>query len=159
MNSGLLINRLNDLEMKNRHKKPINEIFRVYYGWAKTGKVRKKEAISVIFENTPGAGQHHRFGKTLAKLQHTVYSRTQTDKEAEDSIGATRMFTEYSVMLDDKKINGSLDAALRANSDADKNNVSKEVRDEIERCLRNFFMEQHPDYKEKTRQLEIEFID
>lgn len=159
MKNQILIDRLKRIELKQKQTRPKESGFRVYYGWAKLNKIRKKEAISVIFENTPGAGEHHRFGKTLSKCQHTVYSREQTDKEAEDAIGATRVFSEYSIFLDDKRINGSLEAALQANSNADKNNVSKEIRDEIEGCLRKFFMEQHPGYKEKTRQLEIGFID
>lgn len=145
--------------MKNKHKKSSKSKLLVYYGWAKVGKVRKKEAISVIFENQEGAGTHNRFGKTLSKFQHTVYSREQTDKEAKDAIGAIRVFSEYSIPLDDKAIKGSLAAALHENYEADRNNVSKEVRDEIMQALRNFYMEIHPDYKEIGRQLEIEFID
>jgi hypothetical protein len=30
------------------------KLLRVFYGWAKINKIRKKEAISVIFENDGG---------------------------------------------------------------------------------------------------------
>ena len=159
MNGSLLINRLNYLEKKHQHRTTSESGLRVYYGWAKTGKVRKREAISVIYENQPGAGEHHRIGKTLRKLQHTVFYRLQTDKEAEDAKGSIRVFTEYSIFLDDKKIGNSLAAAIHANYEADKNNVSKEIRDEIAGCLRKWFMEKHPDYLEKPFQLEIMFND
>lgn len=159
MQNQILLDRLKRLELKQKRTRSKESGFRVYYGWAKLNKIRKKEAISVIFENHAGAGEHHRFGKTISKSQHTVFSRFQTDKEAEDATGHVRMFTEYSIFLDDKHINGSLEAALQANSNADRHNVSKKVRDEIADCLRKWFIEHHPGYKEKSRQLEIEFVD
>ena len=128
---------------------------KVFYGWAKQGKVRKRESISVIYENEAGVGSHSRMGKTLTKLQETVYERWQTVGEAADATGSNRVFTEYCIFLDDPKINGSLDVALHLNSMADRNNVSEKVRKEIEAKLRAAFFAKHPYYKEPTRQLEL----
>lgn len=51
--SGL---RLKLAMLDNSHKAELGQrtkskSLRVFYGWAKVGKIRKKEAISVIFEN------------------------------------------------------------------------------------------------------------
>lgn len=121
---------------------------KVYYGWAKLGKVRKKEAISVIYENNVGVGEHHRMSKALKASQNSVYWRYQTDKEAEDAKLSNRIFTEFSVFLDDKRIAGSLERALKANSDADKNNVSSAERKKIAELLRRAFLAEHRAYKE-----------
>lgn len=123
-------------------------LMKVYYGWAKLGKVRKKEAISVIYENSLGVGEHHRMNKALKASQNTVYWRYQTDKEAEDAKLSTRIFTEFSVFMDDKHIGGSLERALQANSDADKNNVSSAERKKIAELLRREFLAEHRIYKE-----------
>ncbi len=130
---------------------------RVFYGWAKTAKVRKREGISVVFENTEGVADHHRMGNVLPKIQHTVCWRYQTEAEANDAKQVNRVFTEYMVFMDDKKIKGSLERALRANSEADKNNVSEGERKRIADELRKWYMREHRDYKEPIRQLEIEF--
>lgn len=130
---------------------------RVFYGFAKTAKVRKREGISIVFENEEGVADHHRMGNVLPKIQETVCWRYQTDAEAKDAQQINRVFTEYMVYFDDKKINWSLERALRANSDADKNNVSKEERKRIEEELRRWYLQEHRDYKEPIRQLEIEF--
>lgn len=72
--------------------------------------------------------------------------------DAEHSI---RMFTEYSIFMDDKEIKGSLKKALQINMDADRNNVGKKVLDEIAAKLREYYMMLHRDYKEPVRQLEL----
>lgn len=128
---------------------------KVYYGWAKTGKVRKRESISVIYENEAGVGSHRRMGKTLSKLQDTVYERWQSVGEAADATGTNRVFTEYAIFMDDPKINGSLDVALHLNSMSDRNNVCEKVRKDIEARLRAAFYAKHPGYKEPTRQLQL----
>lgn len=130
---------------------------RVFYGWAKLGKVRKKEAISVIFENQPNAGWHHRTATTLQKMQNTVIARFQTEDEAKDAAHSNRVFTEYSIFLEDKKIGGSLEEALRVNSESDRNNVSQQKRKEIAAELRRAYLQAHPHYKEPTRQLVLNF--
>lgn len=159
MQNQILLDRLQRLELKQKITRSKETGYRVYYGWAKINKIRKKEAISVIFENEEGAGIHHRYGKLISKLQHTVFSRFQTEEEAEDASNHNKIYTEYSIYLNDKHINGSLEVALKQNYDDDRHNVSKEVRDEIANSLRTWFMKHHPGYKEKTRQLEIEFND
>ena len=50
-------------------------MLKVFYGWTKVNKIRKNEAISVIFENcVQDANKRERF---LAKMQETVYVREQ----------------------------------------------------------------------------------
>lgn len=135
-----------------------NPKLRVFYGWNRISKVRKKEAISVIFENEAGAGtEPSRSYKTLCKMQNTVYVRIQTEEEAKDARNYNRVFTEYNIFMDDKSVNGSLKKALHYNSMADKNHVSLKERREITERLRISFLAHHIDYKEPTRQLEIEF--
>lgn len=151
------MDQLKRLELKHSTEKPSirKSRLRVYYGWAKLGKVRKREGISIIYENTEGVAEHHRMGKVLTKAQHTVCWRYQTEGEAKDAGQINRVFTEYSVFLDDKKIGGSLEAALRANSLADQKNVSPSERKRIADELRSWYMREHRDYKEPIRQLDL----
>ena len=119
---------------------------RVWYGWAKLNKIRKREAISVIFEN--GKQSSERTDGFIRKMQNTVYVRTQTDEEAKDAKDSNRMFTEYTIFMDDKVFRNSLDFALWVNSEADANNVSAKERAVIEEKLRTAYMESHILYKE-----------
>ena len=119
---------------------------RVWYGWAKLNKIRKREAISVIFEN--GKQSSERTDGFIRKMQNTVYVRYQTDEEAKDAEGKSRMFTEYNIFMDDKAIRNSLDFALWENSEADANNVSANERAVIEAKLRAAYMSAHRQYKE-----------
>lgn len=154
---------MNDLqyklfELESKHKKNAtapSKHLRVFYGWAKLGKVRKKEAISVIFENE--RQREERTLRAIAKYQHTVYVREQTAQEMQGAEGIIRVFTEYSIYLSDRHINGSLTMALKANSDADKNHISLKVRNEIEAALRSHYLLTHKDYHEPVTQLFLEF--
>lgn len=119
---------------------------KVWYGWAKLNKVRKREAISVIFEN--GKQSSERTDGFIRKMQNTVYVRYQTDEEAKDAVSKSRMFTEYNIFMDDKAIRNSLDFALWENSEADANNVSANERAVIEAKLRTAYMSAHRLYKE-----------
>ena len=121
------------------------KLLRVFYGWAKINKIRKKEAISVIFENDGGFEKNE---KKVKLYQNTVYTRFQTKKEMEDAEMSNRTFSEYSIFLDDKQIKGSLKKALEVNFLADKKNVAKEVREEISRLLEKDFLLNHRNYKE-----------
>jgi hypothetical protein len=122
------------------------KLLRVFYGWAKINKIRKKEAISVIFENDGGFEKNE---KKVKLYQNTVYTRFQTKKEMEDAEMSNRTFSEYSIFLDDKQIKGSLKKALEVNFLADKKNVAKEVREEIRRLLEKDFLLNHRNYKEQ----------
>lgn len=121
------------------------KLLRAFYGWAKINKIRKKEAISVIFENDGGFEKNE---KKVKLYQNTVYTRFQTKKEMEDAEMSNRTFSEYSIFLDDKQIKGSLKKALEVNFLADKKNVAKEVREEIRRLLEKDFLLNHRNYKE-----------
>ncbi len=130
---------------------------KVYYGWAKIGNVRKKRSLSVIFENDAQGCRSDRGQRCLRTIQETVIERYQTKEEAKDSKRQNRIFTEYSLFIDEKPINGSLERCLLVNSDADKNNISKAIRDKISDALREAFMLANPGYKEPGSQLELKF--
>lgn len=99
---------------------------KVYYGWAKIGKIRKKRAISVIFENEWNGCRSERGQRILRAAQETVIERYQDAEEEKAAKDCNRIFTEYSLFLNEKPINGSLNKILQMNSDADKKHVSKE---------------------------------
>lgn len=148
----ILQNRLSYLDAKYKYAR-ISEPLRVFYGWAKTNKIRKKEAISVIFEN--GSQSDKRTMLFIKRMMNVVYTRTQTEDEMKGADGAIRMYTEYSVFLGEKRFQGSLELALRYNFESDKNNVSLEERETIRQKLREHYLSTHPEYKEPITQLEL----
>lgn len=130
---------------------------KVYYGWARTGNVRKKRALSVMFENEIQGCRSDRGQRCLRTIQDTVIERYQTEEEMADGKRQNRIFTEYSLFFDEKPINGSLERCLLINSDADKNNVSKAMSERIFEALRKAFLFSNPGYKEPYSQLELKF--
>lgn len=130
---------------------------KVYYGWARIGNVRKKRALSVMFENEMLGCRSERGQRCLRTIQDTAFERYQTDEEMDDGKRQNRIFTEYSLFLDERPINGSLERCLLINSESDKNHVSKAVREKIAEALRRAFMFDNPDYKEPSSQLELKF--
>jgi hypothetical protein len=147
--------RLKTLETEHRGDTG-NKVLRVYYGWARLNKVQKKEALTVAFENEPGAGQEpSRASKSLRKVMDIVCERMQTPGEASDAAASNRCFTCYDIFLNDRTIKGSLARALRENRLADEKNVPPEVLDEIETRLRERFLETHPGYAEPLLQGEL----
>lgn len=156
MANTFLQNRLALLDAKHK-RTPIVKPLRVFYGWARINKIRKKEAISVVFEN-----EEQREEKTMRfikKMMDVVYVRLQTEDEKKGADKATRMFSEYSLFMADKHFKGSLELALKHNSEADANNVSPEERELIKQKLREHYLSTHPGYKEPTIQLEIDFLE
>lgn len=155
--NAILIDQLKRLELQHSaEKKPVRKgRLRVYYGWAKLGKIRKREGISIIYENEEGAADHHRMNRSFLSAQHNVCWRYQTEGEAKDAGQLNRIFTEYCVFMDDKHIRGSLEAALRANSQADENNVSATERKRIADELRKWYLIEHRGYQEPIRQLDL----
>lgn len=133
------------------------EKLKVYYGWSRIGNVRKKRALSVMFENEMQGCRSDRGQRCLRTIQDTVFERYQTDEEMAEGKRQNRIFTEYSLFFDERPINGSLEKCLLINSDADKNNVSKAVREKIAEALRRAFMLNIPGYKEPSSQLELKF--
>lgn len=131
---------------------------KVFYGWSKINKIQKREAIAVAFENEELAGNVcRRSGKSLRKTMTVCYERFQTEAEMSDAPFKNRVFTTYYVFLDDKAVKGSLERALKINSESDKNYVSVEERKRISEKLRAEFIASHRDYKEPTRELELPF--
>lgn len=121
-------------------------MLRVFYGWTKLNKVRKKEAISIIYENRKQ--NEEKVQRFISRAQNTVYVRNQTENEMKDGETSNRMFTEYSIRMDDRKIQGSLIRALNSNSEADKNNVSTKERKLIYDKLKTEYLLNNPLYKE-----------
>lgn len=157
---SILLDKLRLLEAKNTGNKSRNDRprLKVYYGWSRLNKVQKKEAIAVFFENEAGAGyETKRSYKTMQRLVDVVAERYQTEKEMRDASLSNRVFTVYLIFLKDKAVKGSLEQALRINSDADRFQVSERERKEIADKLRQHYLDTHPGYKEPERQLEIEF--
>lgn len=143
---------LEDKQKRSGSKTPESKGYSVYYGWTKINKTRKKEAISVIFENDYIPEHNRGF---ISKMQHTVYVRRQTPGEEKDSEGNKRSFTEYSIFMDDMKNKGSLEMALTQNFLDDRNNVSEEERLLIKQALKDKYLEDHPLYKEPVVQLSL----
>ena len=115
---------------------------KVYYGWARIGNVRKKRSLSVMFENEVQSCRSERGQRCLKTIQDTVFERYQTEEEERDGRQQNRIFTEY---------------CLQINNEADKNHVSKAVRDKIEEALRKAFLLANPGYKEPCGQLTLNF--
>lgn len=130
---------------------------KVYYGWSRIGNVRKKRALSVMFENDAQGCRSDRGQRCLRTMQDTVFERYQTKDEEQDGKQQNRIFTEYSLFFDEKPINGSLERCLLINREADKNNVSKDMSERISEALRNAFLFSNPEYKEPYSQLELKF--
>ncbi|MDE6410031.1 MAG: hypothetical protein K2K81_07300 [Muribaculaceae bacterium] len=150
----ILKKRLAILDAKHKSK-PVGKRLRVFYGWCKLNKIRKKEAISVVFEND--CQREEKTMKFINRMMDVVYVRDQTEDEKMDAEGAVRMFTEYSLFMEDKLFQGSLELALKRNFEADRNNVSEEERKTIRKKLRESYLSSHPGYKEPAVQLEFEF--
>lgn len=131
------------------------ERLKVYYGWAKMGNVRKKRSLSVMFENDIQGCRSDRGQRCLRTIQDTVIERYQTDEEENEGRKQNKIFTEYSLFLDEKPINGSLDKCLLINNEADRNHVSKAIRDKISEALRKAFLLANPGYKEPNSQLSL----
>lgn len=131
------------------------EKLKVYYGWAKIGNVSKKRALSVMFENEIQGCRSDRGQRVLRTIQDTVIERYQTEEEEKEGWKQNRIFTEYSLFIDEKPINGSLERCLLINNEADRNHVSKAVRDKISDALRKAFLLANPGYKEPNSQLSL----
>lgn len=131
------------------------EKLKVYYGWAKIGNVRKKRSLSVMFENDIQGCRSDRGQRCLRTIQDTIIERYQTKEEENEGRKQNRIFTEYSLFLDEKPINGSLEKCLMINNEADRNHVSKAIRDKISEALRKAFLLANPGYKEPNSQLSL----
>lgn len=154
--SKQLTERLAMMDMKHRKPAASGKTLFVYYGWTKINKVMKKESIMVIFMNEnpgPRVGRDGYDGVT--RFMNVAYKRKQTDKEAADAQCSNKIYTCYEIYMNDSHIKGSLEAALKENSDADQNNVSQSDRDAISRALRQMYLTSHPGYREPNRQLEL----
>ena len=138
-------------------RKVTRERLPVYYGWAKQNKIQKREALTVIFLNDiPGPRQTKDGYNGVTRWIEPVYMRWQTEAEMLDADHVNRMYTSFSIYMDDKRIGGSLDAAREINFEADKNHVSENERKKILEKLRTSYIASHPTYREpKARQLSL----
>lgn len=129
---------------------------RVFYGYAKLGKVIKKPALKIIFEN--GDNNPDRNLTRVKSWMHVVYTRVQTKEEATDATDSNRMFTVYEHFIDEKPISGDLDFLLDQNFKADSNYVSIKEREEIRRKLREAYTQVYKKQPTiRNRQLVINF--
>lgn len=110
-----------------------------------------------MFENDAQGCRSERGQRCLRTMQDTVFERYQTKDEEQDGKQQNRIFTEYILFFDEKPINGSLERCLLVNSEADKNHISKTMRESISEALRNAFMLNNLGYKEPRSQLELNF--
>ena len=124
-----------------------DKALKVFYGWSRINAVRKKISLSVVFENTLEA-RSKRGETTLSRIQETCYVRYQDEGEMESGRHASRIFTSFDLMLEDKPINGSLQRILQINSDADQYHVSAKEREKISEALKKAFLMKYPDYVE-----------
>lgn len=153
---SLLQERLNRLEVTHRQFKERVGRLPVYYGWAKLNKIQKREALTVIFLNDHPGPRIDKDGEDgVTKFIVPVYKRWQTDEEMKDAEQSNRMYSVYSIFMDDRKIKGSLDAALHFNYQSDKNHVPVKEREKIRELLRNKYLVEHPHYREPCRQLDL----
>ena len=58
------------------------------------------------------------------------------------------MYSVYSIFMDDKYVQGSLERALQVNYESDQYNVSKKERELIREKLRTAYLASHPGYHE-----------
>lgn len=151
---SLLKDKLKLLEAKyGRFRERVGRL-PVYYGWSKLNKIQKREALTVIFLNDLPGPRYNKDGlHGVTRFITPVYMRWQTEDEMKDAVQVNRMYTVYSIFMDDDKIKGSLEAALDYNFESDKNNVPKKEREKIREMLRNKYLVDHPKYKEPGRQL------
>ena len=117
--------------MTNNEQSNLN----VWYGWSVVNKVRKKPALSVIFDN--GGGDTDRAQKSIKRFQNTFFVRKQTISEALDGKLQNRVFTEYSSFVFEKPFNGNLEKLLENNYNADINNVNEDQLIKIKKALRD----------------------
>lgn len=151
---SMLDDKLKQLEAKHGQFRERVGRLPVYYGWAKLNKIQKREALTVIFLNDHPGPRIDKDGEDgVTKFIVPVYKRWQTKEEMQNAEQVNRMYSVYSIFMDDKKIKGSLDAALRFNFESDKNHVPVKEREKIRELLRNKYLADHPKYREPCRQL------
>ena len=135
-------------------RKPL----KVYYGWAKLNAIQKREALTVVFLNDETPPRINKDGMDgVTKYMTPVYCRNQTIGEMQDAKSSNRQYTVYSIFMDDKRIAGSLETALRENYNSDVKNVNPDENMKIWKALHYAYMQEHPDYKEPQCQLELNF--
>lgn len=122
---------------------------KVYYGWSRINKIRKKRSLSVIFAN---AEENERMRKSVKLIQNTYYVRIQTDAEAEDGKLSNRILSGCDLFIDEKPFYGSLKKILEVNYTADSKNVSKAELERIRNALEDGFKKENPFYKEPLSQ-------
>lgn len=108
----------------------------------------KKEALMVIFLNDRSGARIGRDGKDgVTRYINPVYRRYQTPEELKGAQGATRIYSVYSLFVEDKAFAGDIEKLLQCNFEADKTHVSERERKSIMQALREDYMRTHPNYK------------
>lgn len=114
------------------------KLLKVYYGYQKLNKIRKKRALCIYFENDNNNPEKNL--KTIDREIYLVYTRFQTKDEAKDAKESNRMFYCASMFIDNKTFKGDIDKVLEHNHQADQNHVSIEERDLIKEKLKDYFL-------------------
>lgn len=109
---------------------------RVWYGWEKLTKVRKRPALVILFENST-----HNYDRKMnhVKRLNPVCMRYQSNAEAEGAETFYREFVQFRLFLEHKAFKGDVEKLLQDNYVADKNHATPEEREEIRTQLRNAF--------------------
>ena len=108
----------------------------VHYGFAKLNKIRKKRALTVMFENCALTERGEKFMK---KMMHVVCLRRQTDAEVSEGKLQNRAFTSFEYFLDEKPFLGNIEHVLENNFIADENHATVEIREDIRVKLREAY--------------------
>lgn len=110
-------------------------VLKVHYGFARLNKIRKKRALTVMFENSVLTDRGEKFMK---KMMNVVCSRDQSEEEIAEGKKQNRVFTTFESFIDEK-FNGDIEAVLEHNFQADSNHASIEIRNEIREKLRDAY--------------------
>lgn len=78
------------------------ERLKVYYGWSKLGKVRKKRSLCIMFENDLSC-RKERGMRVLNTMMNSVIERYQDVEEAKEGRLQNRIFTKYELFLDENR--------------------------------------------------------
>lgn len=127
---------------------------RVFYGFKKlTKKIVKKPSVIILYEN----GCSRLNDKYVHRTMKVIYQRVQTYKEKEDAKFSNRLFSKYEYFINGKIWKGDIDAILRHNFFADKNNIPIDERELIRGFLKKEVFDFYGDKISKFFQSSFDF--
>lgn len=126
---------------------------RVFYGFSKLNKIKRKYALEVYFENSINNSEKN--DRFISKCIYLVHTRQQTLEEAEDANLCNRTFLSYTMFIDEKPFNGDIDALLHHNAQADSKNVSSEELEQIRKKLKSYYFNEYRKQSSQPVQLSL----